>query len=168
MTGIAPRTASAELNAAAEDPNLWNSPERAQKVMRERQQLADQIDAVERIERELADQIELIELGEAEDDLAVVVEAEAALRALRAEAERRQVETMLSGEADGNDSYLEIHAGAGGTESQDWAEMLMRMYTRWAERNGYKVEILEVPRRRGGGHQVGDAADQGRRAPMAG
>jgi peptide chain release factor 2 len=112
--------------------------------MRERQQLADQIDAVERIERELAEQVELIELAEAEDDLAVGVEAEAALRALRTETERRQVETMLSGEADSNDSYLEIHAGAGGTESQDWAEMLMRMYGRWAERNGYKTEILEV------------------------
>ena len=112
--------------------------------MRERQQLADQIDAVERIERELAEQIELIELAEAEDDITVGVEAEAALRALRTETERRQVETMLSGEADSNDSYLEIHAGAGGTESQDWAEMLMRMYTRWAERNGYKIEILEV------------------------
>ena len=112
--------------------------------MRERQQLADQIDAVERIERELAEQVELIELAEAEDDLTVGVEAEAALRALRTETERRQLETMLSGEADSNDSYLEIHAGAGGTESQDWAEMLMRMYGRWAERNGYKTEILEV------------------------
>jgi peptide chain release factor 2 len=112
--------------------------------MRERQQLADQIEAVERMDRELADQVELAELAEAEGDLTVGVEAEAALRALRAETERRQVETMLSGEADSNDSYLEIHAGAGGTESQDWAEMLMRMYGRWAERNGYKTEILEV------------------------
>jgi len=131
------------LNALAEAPDLWNSPERAQKVMRERQQLADQIDTVERIERELADNIGMIELAEAEDDISVAVEAEGALRALRGEVERRQVEMMLSGEADGLDSYLEIHAGAGGTESQDWAEMLLRMYTRWAERHGYKTEILE-------------------------
>jgi peptide chain release factor 2 len=111
--------------------------------MRERQQLADQIAAVERVEKELRESVELIELGEAETDQAVVEEAEAALRKLATEAERRQVETMLSGEADGNDAYLEIHAGAGGTESQDWAAMLMRMYTRWAEQSGYKVQILE-------------------------
>jgi peptide chain release factor 2 len=112
--------------------------------MRERQQLEGQIGAVERIEKELGEQIELIELGEAEGDSAVVAEAEAALKALAADAERRQIESMLSGEADANDAYLEIHAGAGGTESQDWALMLMRMYTRWAEQNGYKVEILEI------------------------
>ncbi len=111
--------------------------------MRERQQLSDGIAAVEKFEREVADQVGLIELGEAEGDAAIVEEAEATLKALRAEAERRQIETMLSGEADGNDAYLEIHAGAGGTESQDWAAMLMRMYTRFAEQNGYKVTILE-------------------------
>jgi peptide chain release factor 2 len=133
----------AELNAAVEDPSFWNSPERAQKLMRERQQLSDGISAVERFEREVADQVELIGLGEAESDASIVEEAEAKLKALRAEAERRQIETMLSGEADGNDAYLEIHAGAGGTESQDWAAMLMRMYTRFAEQNGYKVQILE-------------------------
>jgi peptide chain release factor 2 len=131
------------LNAAAEDPNLWNSSERAQTVMRERQQLADQIAAVMRIERTLNDNVELIALGEAEGDKAVIAEAEEQLRTLAAEAERRQIETMLSGEADGNDAYLEVHAGAGGTESQDWALMLMRMYTRWAEQSGYKVQILE-------------------------
>ena len=119
--------------------------------MRERQQLSDQIDTVERIERELSDNIEMIELAEAEDDISVAIEAEAALRALEGEVERRQVETMLSGEADGMDSYLEIHAGAGGTESQDWAEMLLRMYTRWAERHGYKTEILEYH----GGEEAG-------------
>jgi peptide chain release factor 2 len=111
--------------------------------MRERQQLADGIAAVERFEREVADQVELIGLGEAEGDARIVEEAEAKVKALRAEAERRQIETMLSGEADGNDAYLEIHAGAGGTESQDWAAMLMRMYTRFAEQNAYKVQILE-------------------------
>ncbi|WP_421724111.1 peptide chain release factor 2 [Bauldia sp.] len=133
----------ADLNAAAEDPDLWNAPERAQKVMRQRQQLADQIEAVERLQQELSDQIELIELAEAEDDQSVVGEAEAALKKLQTEVERREIETMLSGEADGNDTYLEIHAGAGGTESQDWAEMLMRMHQRWAERKGYKTEVLE-------------------------
>jgi peptide chain release factor 2 len=112
-------------------------------MMRERQQLDEQIGAVERLERELADQTGLIELGEAEGDKAIVAEAEAALGVLKAEVERRQIETMLSGEADGNDTYLEVHAGAGGTESQDWAEMLLRMYTRWAEKSGYKTEILE-------------------------
>ena len=111
--------------------------------MRERQQLAERIGAVERMERELAEQTGLIELGEAEGEQAVVTEAEAAVRTLREEAERREVETMLSGEADDNDAYLEVHAGAGGTESQDWAAMLLRMYTRWAEQNGYKVQILE-------------------------
>ena len=113
-------------------------------MMRERQYLESHIGAVEHMERDLADQIELIGLGEAENDASIVVEAEAALRGLHAEAERRQVETMLSGEADHLDAFLEIHAGAGGTESQDWAQMLMRMYTRWAESNGYKVEILEI------------------------
>jgi len=113
-------------------------------MMRERQYLESHIGALEHMERDLADQIELIELGEAENDAAVVGEAEAALRGLHAEAERRQVETMLSGEADHLDAFLEIHAGAGGTESQDWAQMLMRMYTRWAEGNGYKVDVLEI------------------------
>ena len=111
--------------------------------MRERQRLEGAIAGVEHLERELGDQLELIELGDAEGDKQVVAEAEAALKALGQEAERRQIETMLSGEADGNDAYVEIHAGAGGTESQDWAEMLMRMYARFAEQNRYKVEVLE-------------------------
>ena len=111
--------------------------------MRERQQLEASITAVERLQRELTDQSELIALGEAKGDEGIVNEAEAALRSLAAEAERRQVETMLSGEADANDAFVEVHAGAGGTESQDWAEMLQRMYSRWAERNRYKVELLE-------------------------
>ena len=112
--------------------------------MRERQHLETQIAAVERIERDVADQTGMIELGEAEGDKDIVAEAEAALKAIAADAERRQTESMLSGEADANDAYVEIHAGAGGTESQDWAEMLMRMYTRWAEQSGYKVQILEM------------------------
>jgi peptide chain release factor 2 len=112
--------------------------------MRERQHLDSQIGAVEHLEKELADQTGLIELGEAEGDAAIVADAEKALKALQQEAGRRQIESMLSGEADANDAYLEIHAGAGGTESQDWAVMLMRMYARWAEKNDYKVETLEI------------------------
>jgi len=127
-----------------EDPNLWNDPEAAQSVMRERQHLDDAISAVKRTERELEDNIGLIELGEADDDASVVAEAEAEIKRLARELARRQVETLLSGEADANDAYVEVHAGAGGTESQDWAEMLLRMYTRWAERHGYKVEVLQL------------------------
>ncbi len=112
--------------------------------MRERQHLDDAITAVRKTERELEDNIGLIELGEAEGDASVVTEAEAAIERLAREMARRQVETLLSGEADANDAYLEIHAGAGGTESQDWAQMLLRMYTRWAERRGCKVEVLEM------------------------
>lgn len=131
------------MNHQAEDPNLWDDPERAQRVMQERTALEDQLGAIDRIERELEDQLTLLELGEAEGDANVVAEAEAAIKALRAEVARREIEALLSGEADANDAFLEVHAGAGGTESQDWAAMLMRMYTRWAEQHGYKVEYLE-------------------------
>ena len=112
--------------------------------MRERQGLEDGIKAVETSERELQDNIELIEMGEAEGDPSIVAEAEAAIVALKGDIRKRQVNSMLSGEADGNDCYLEVHAGAGGTESQDWANILLRMYTRWAEKSGRKVELLEV------------------------
>jgi peptide chain release factor 2 len=112
--------------------------------MRERQQLDDGISGVRRFEAELQDNIDLIELGEMEGDQEVIGDAETALKGMLAEANRRQVEAMLSGEADSNDTYLEVHSGAGGTESQDWANMLLRMYTRWAERQGFKVEILEM------------------------
>jgi peptide chain release factor 2 len=111
--------------------------------MQERTALEDQLRSIGRIEQELDDQITLIELGEAEGDQKTVAEAQAALDKLRGEAARRESEALLSGEADGNDSYLEVHAGAGGTESQDWANMLLRMYTRWAEQHGYKIEYLE-------------------------
>ena len=111
--------------------------------MRERTRLAGQIDGVRALEREAADAAELIELAEAEGDAAMVADASNSLRALAAEAKRREIESLLSGEADGNDSYIEINAGAGGTEAQDWAAMLMRMYTRWAEQHGYKVQLLE-------------------------
>jgi peptide chain release factor 2 len=132
------------LNNKAEDPSLWNDAQEAQKLMRERQQLDDGINGVRALEQQLSDNIELVELGEEEGDESIVKEAEDALKGLQAEAARRQVEAMLSGEADGNDTYLEIHSGAGGTESQDWANMLLRMYTRWAERQRFKVELMEV------------------------
>jgi peptide chain release factor 2 len=132
------------LNNKAEDPNLWNDASEAQKLMRERQQLDDSISAVKSFEQQVNDNIELIDMGEEEGDAEIVKDAENALKTLRAEANRRQVEAMLSGEADANDTYVEVHSGAGGTESQDWANMLLRMYTRWAERQGYKVEVLEV------------------------
>jgi peptide chain release factor 2 len=111
--------------------------------MQERTGLEDQLGAIGRMEGELADHIGMIELGEAEGDAAVVAEAEAAIKQLRADASRRELEALLSGEADRNDTFLEVHAGAGGTESQDWANMLLRMYTRWAEARKFKVEYLE-------------------------
>jgi peptide chain release factor 2 len=110
--------------------------------MRERQQLESALRGFSRLARELDENIGLVELGEEEGDEGVVAEAEAALMKLRAEAHKREVEALLSGEADANDSYVEIHAGAGGTESQDWAQMLERMYIRWAEGRDYKVEII--------------------------
>lgn len=111
--------------------------------MRERQQLETSIGAVRALESGLAENVELIAMGEEEGDKDVVAEAEAAIREMQAEVDRRQIETLLSGEADGNDTYVEVHSGAGGTESQDWASMLLRMYMRWAERSKMKVELLE-------------------------
>ncbi|MBN4097109.1 MULTISPECIES: peptide chain release factor 2 [Methylobacterium] len=134
----------AELNAASEDPDLWNDAEAAQKVMRERQQLDEAVTAIKKLERDLEDGATLIELGEMEGDESSIREGEAAILAVEKEAASRQVETLLSGEADGFDTYLEVHAGAGGTESQDWANMLQRMYARWAERRKYKVEVVEM------------------------
>jgi len=133
----------AELNNQAEDPNLWNDPPRAQRVMQERTQIEDNLGSIGRIEQELDDHLTMIELGEAENDQKVITEAEAALKKLKEDAARRELEALLSGEADSNDTYLEVHAGSGGTESQDWASMLLRMYTRWAEKHRYKVEYLE-------------------------
>ncbi|HEY8248797.1 MAG TPA: peptide chain release factor 2 [Hyphomicrobium sp.] len=133
----------AELNKRAEDPSLWNNSKAAQKVMRQRQQLERSINAYRDLERGLEDGVTLIELGEDHNDDASIAEGEAMLKKLDEEAQRRSVEALLSGEADGNDTYLEVHAGAGGTESQDWASMLARMYMRWAEQRGYKVATLE-------------------------
>ena len=111
--------------------------------MTERQRLDRQIGAVEQLERETRDAVDLIEMGEEEGEASVVADAETTLRQLRADLAKRQVDALLSGEADGNDSFLEVHAGAGGTESQDWALMLLRMYTRWAEQHGLSVELIE-------------------------
>lgn len=133
-----------EFNARVEDPTLWNDPEKAQKLMRERQMLLDAFTGVKKLQQDLQDNIDLIELGEMEDDEAVVAEAEAALKALAALAAEKELEALLNGEADSNDTFLEVNAGAGGTESCDWASMLARMYSRWAERKGYKVEIQSV------------------------
>ncbi len=130
-----------ELNAAAEDPELWNDASKAQLLMKERQTLEASITSINSLESELGDSKDLIELAEMEDDAAVLAEAEESLRQLHGELGKRQVETLLSGEADANDTYFEVHAGAGGTESNDWANMLLRMYVRWAEQSGYTVEV---------------------------
>ncbi|WP_095589166.1 peptide chain release factor 2 [Actibacterium ureilyticum] len=130
-----------EFNAMSEDPDLWNDPDKAQKLMRERQALVDAIDTYQSISQDLQDNVDLIELGEMEDDAEVVTEAEGALKTLREKAAQKELEALLDGEADANDTFLEINAGAGGTESCDWASMLARMYVRWAEQHGYKVEL---------------------------
>jgi peptide chain release factor 2 len=111
--------------------------------MQERTSIEDSLGGIGRIEQELDDQVTMIELGEAENDQSVIAEAETALRKLKSDVDRRQLEALLSGEADSSDTYLEVHAGAGGTESQDWANMLLRMYTRWAEQHGFKVDWIE-------------------------
>ncbi len=132
-----------ELNNRVEDPALWNDAKQAQEVMRERRRLDEAIGATRAIEQELQDTVELIEMAEAEGDDAIVDEAVASLAALAERAESDKVKALLAGEADANDTYIEVNAGAGGTESQDWAEMLQRMYTRWAERHGMKVELVD-------------------------
>ncbi len=129
--------------------------------MRERTRLEESIGRYRKLEAALNDNLELIEMGEAEGDEAIVAEAEAALRAARDEAGEAEIETLLSGEADANDTYVEVHAGAGGTESQDWAQMLLRMYTRWAEKRGYKVELVERHDGEEGRDKIRHAPDKG-------
>jgi peptide chain release factor 2 len=119
--------------------------------MRERQKLDTSLSAVHALQNELADATGLIEMAESEGDAAMVVDAEASVTALQKRAEQLRLQSMLSGEADGNDTYLEVHAGAGGTESQDWASMLFRMYTRWAEQHGYKLQLIEESEGEGAG-----------------
>ena len=131
------------MNARAHAPDLWDDPAAAQRVMRERTRVEAAIRGIEEIETGLAETVELIALAEAEEDAEVLAEAEAALAALRDRAAARELASLLSGEADANDCFLEIHAGAGGTESQDWAQMLARMYGRWAEAHGHRLEWIE-------------------------
>ncbi|MBF0892374.1 peptide chain release factor 2 [Gluconobacter sp. LMG 1744] len=136
-------TRLAELNHRVEDPDLWNDADAAQKLMRERTTLANQIEGVQQIEAEVEGTLELVELAEMEGDDSLVQDAVQTLRAIAEDVRKREIESLLSGEADSNDCYVEVNAGAGGTEAQDWAEMLLRMYTRWAEQHGYKVTFIE-------------------------
>ena len=133
-----------EFNARVEDPNLWNDQEKAQKLMRDRQVLLDKIGTYEGIEAELEDSIGLMEMGEEEGDADIVAEAEATIAKLVVSAAAKELEALLDGEADANDTFLEVNSGAGGTESCDWASMLARMYVRWAEKKGYEVELQSV------------------------
>lgn len=139
-----------ELNARVQDPTLWDDPKAAQAITQEQKRLENAIATVREIESEKNDAVEFVEMGEAEGDAEIEGEGLASLARLAERADADKVQALLSGEADGNDTYLEIHAGAGGTESQDWAEMLLRMYARWAERKGFKVDTVE--------YQAGDQA----------
>ncbi|MBK9004316.1 MAG: peptide chain release factor 2 [Sphingomonadales bacterium] len=139
-----------ELNARVEDPKLWDNPKQAEEVMRERRRLDAAVATVKEIDADKSGTVELIELAEMEGDEALADEGVASLKELADKADRDKVSALLSGEADPLDTFIEIHAGAGGTESQDWAEMLFRMYTRWAEKRGYKVDTIE--------YQAGDTA----------
>ncbi|MGC6472243.1 MAG: peptide chain release factor 2 [Parvibaculales bacterium] len=132
-----------ELNAEAENPSLWDNPEKAQKLMQERTRLEQAINQCRQLQSDLDDHIGMIELGEAEGDEEVVAESEALIAQMYEQAARLEVETLLSGEADSNNCFVEVHSGAGGTESQDWASMLLRMYLRWAEKKGFKTEVID-------------------------
>jgi peptide chain release factor 2 len=132
-----------ELDARAEDPTLWEKPSEAQALMRERQRLAASVEAVRSLERDLADAVEYAEMADAESDEASLEDARAQLKSIRDRAGRAELEALLSGEADGNDCYVEINSGAGGTESADWASMLLRMYSRWANAHGMSAELIE-------------------------
>lgn len=134
------------MNSLTEDPNLWNDPKKAQDLLRERNHLDEVISGYERLDREYKDNIELAEMAEAEKDEGMLAEAEKSLKAVAAELHKLEIESLLSGEADGYDCFLEINSGAGGTESQDWAEILMRMYVRWAGKRGYKTEMIDEVR----------------------
>jgi peptide chain release factor 2 len=140
-----------EFDAMIEAPDLWNDPAKAQKLMRDRQALLDAVNAYKLIDGGLRENVELIELGEAEGDTEIVAEAEGAIADLVRTAEQKELEALLNGEADGNDTFLEINAGAGGTESCDWASMLARMYVRWAEKRGFTVELQSETEGEGAG-----------------
>ncbi len=139
-----------ELNARVEDPTLWDDPKQAQATMREQKRLENAVGTVREISGEMNDAVEFISMGEAEGDDDIVTDGLKSLEKLADRADADKVQALLAGEADPNDTYIEIHAGAGGTESQDWAEMLFRMYARWGEQRGYKVETVE--------YQAGDQA----------
>jgi peptide chain release factor 2 len=132
-----------EFNARVEDPAFWNDAEAAQTLMRQRTTLATQVEAVQRLERELADTLDFAQLADSENDQASLDDAALQLSALKEVAARAELEALLSGEADGADAYLEVNSGAGGTESADWAAMLLRMYTRWATAHDMQVELVE-------------------------
>ncbi|KUO54760.1 MAG: peptide chain release factor 2 [Sphingomonadales bacterium BRH_c42] len=132
-----------ELNARVQDPALWDNPKQAQAISREQKQLESAVNTVRDISSQMSDAVEFIEMGEAEGEEEIVLDGLKSLEQLAARADADKVQALLSGEADANDTYVEIHAGAGGTESQDWAEMLLRMYARWAEKRGFKVETVE-------------------------
>jgi peptide chain release factor 2 len=138
------------LTALSERPDFWNDPEKAQKLMRERTKLETGMNNILSLERDLRDGVELAELAEAEGDESLIAEAQQGLKAAQDRAAKAELEALLSGEADGNDAYIEFNSGAGGTESQDWTEMLLRMYSRWANARGFKVDLLE--------EQAGDTA----------
>jgi len=139
-----------ELNARVQDPGLWDNPKEAQAVSREQKTLESAVNTVNEISSEMADAVEFIEMGEMEDEESIVLDGLKSLEKLANRADSDKVQALLSGEADANDTYLEIHAGAGGTESNDWADMLFRMYSRWAEQRGFKIETVE--------YQAGDSA----------
>ena len=132
-----------ELNARVEDPSLWDNAAEAQALMRERQRLAGQVESVRSLERGLEDAVALAEMADEEGDEASLDEARAELAGIKERAARAELEALLSGEADGNDAYVEVNSGAGGTESNDWAGMLLRMYSRWAQQHGMSVELVE-------------------------
>ena len=133
----------AALEAQTTVSDFWNDQAEAQRVMREKNKLERQLNAIMSLQSELTDAVELIELGAVEGDIEIVAEAESTIASLVTIAEKRQLESLLSGEADGNDCFVEIHAGAGGTEAQDWAQMLLRMYSRWCDTRGFKIEMIE-------------------------
>ena len=133
-----------ELNELIGDPGLWDDTARAQELMREHVNLENSINSLQKMDSEFFDYLELIEMGEAEDDQDIVAEAETQIEAMAGKLVRLRLKSMLSGEADANNCYVEIHSGAGGTESQDWAEMLLRMYSRWSDQRNFKTELIET------------------------
>lgn len=153
-----------ELNARAEDPNLWNTPADAQKILKERTSLEARLNSYFQLQQQMLDQIEMMTLANAEGEPALVTEAENNILALQKTARTAELASLLSGEADGNDCYVEVNSGAGGTEAQDWCEMLLRMYTRWADAHGYKTELLDESPGEGAGLKSATIQLKGRNA----